>query len=1082
MRLPRNGETMQPRGIHSPQRSDTRPPWLTMSAKPRIRWAQALLAALPASALVAHASRVWLGDHALISTVLIIFYEIGLGLSALTGKVLIKLQEIWAERLARSIDERMTSRLSRYRSRYLQYLGELHHDDDLTGIPIRAPFSLPLAQVYVDLSLVSQPIHKLSPNLLPAGGRRQSICQTGGQSASRRESIWQYIPEKRRSLIAIVGAPGSGKTTLLRHVTLSLADSRRVTNGRRTVSRMIPVLLYLREHAEFISKNQDATLPEVISRSLRHIAARSPTIWFETRLKSGNCLVMLDGLDEVALQDTRRIVVQWTERQIASYPRCSFIITSRPNGYLETPVNAATVLQVRALSQSQIEQFVHQWSLAAAQKHAGRQSEVVRYQAEQKAVDLLNRMESADAIQDLCANPLLLTMIVHLHNYHDTLPGSRVQLYREICQVLLGKRQEAKGLGPGLLTPDQKELVLRHLALAMMRTRRRDIPQEEAELLITGPLARVKPDLPAEKYLIDIQQSSGILVEREHGVLAFVHQTLQEYLAATRLHEQRDLEVLKENVNDIWWRETTLLYCAQSNAGSIVRACLNSRTAIALALAAECAEIALELDPVVRQAVDSALSGQQISDDPIARRVVTAALMARKLRCVTRLDHGTHLVNAPITWSEYLSFVSDRRRGGENTAQSEWRGMRSLSGMSGIATGIDDVEAAMFGSWVTELVSDGWSYRLPRTGELTSRTISRSLNLCEYGYWLIDQSSRLGTKVLINPEASTINVRGLEVYGAIINGFNWHAITSAIRGGLTPAGRRRLRARWHGQTPGEAGALPDDSGSVDELLKLVLFLGCLDKDSQLTTLQLIRHRRLSYSELTSFLELAELLEQKELYTLAPRQLTDLQAPSHVDWKINPINPRAALFGCLAYQLRCDLRLIDGEHHNAFIGDEGFSFVNPAVPSARNPDQYGLSCALDLMKAYVDRKRLVDLAQHGRLMLHREAVRASLPRLDGSSLERFTFLADFISVRIEDLFRDDCYVSPRASARLRVSVAMCNGFALSSGRDPKNPRAGGGPWASRFTEMYSAILAGVIVREWISRGYIHSIEGLLLVRE
>src|SRR5262249_37748964 len=156
-------------------------------------------------------------------------------------------------------------------------------------------------------------------------------------------------------------------------------------------------------------------------------------------------------------------------------------------------------------------------------------------------------------------------------NYHDSLPGSRIQLYREICQVLLGKRQEAKGLGSGLLTPDQKELVLRHLALEMMRTYRRDVLQEEAELIITAPLARVKPDLSAEKYLTDIQQSSGILVEREHGVLAFVHQTLQEYLAATRLHEQRDLEVLKENVNDIWWRETTLLYCAQSNAGAIVR-------------------------------------------------------------------------------------------------------------------------------------------------------------------------------------------------------------------------------------------------------------------------------------------------------------------------------------------------------------------------------------------------------------------------------------------------------------------------------------------------------------------------------
>ena len=1046
-----------------------------MQHRNRIKWIAALLAILPASAVALVGPRAWLEAHALLAILLIISYEIALLFLSFTSRIWTRLQEIWADRIADKLDERIARRLAGYRSNYLQYLHELHFDDDLTGIPIRAPFSLPLAHVYVDLSLVSRPIHRLSKDIISLKDHWPLTDTQSPDIASRRDSIWHYLPDRRRQVLAIVGVPGGGKTTLLRHVTLTMAESRKIVNGKPAHTKQLPLLLYLREHAQLLSANPDLPLSELVSRSLSHMR-RAPTAnWFETHLKSGNCLIMLDGLDEVALLNARRLLVQWTERQIANYPRCSFIITSRPHGYQETPLNAATVLQVRALSQRQIEQFVHQWSMAAAQKNCGRHSDVVRHQAQQKADDLLNRMRGSDAIQDLAANPLLLTMIVHLHNFHDSLPGSRVQLYREICQVLLGKRQEAKGLGAGSLTADQRELVLRHLALKMMKMRKRDISQADAEMLIAEPLARANPSLPARDYLSEIQQGSGIIVEREHGMLAFVHETLQEYLTATRLHEQRDLEVLKENVNDIWWRETILLYCAQSNASPIVRACLISKTASALALATECVEIALEIDPVVRQAVDTALSGKQVSQDASAQRVITASLFARKLRRVIRLDQGTHLISAPVTWSEYLSFVADRRRNGHGATETEWRGLRSLAGVTGVATGIAASDAAEFASWVTELVSDGRSYRLPKPEELADRTAGRALDLRERGYWVVTENRKFGGKVFINPEANDIVLDGAKALESFLARLNWRAVQSAIRN-LSSSTRAYLRWQWLDPHSVEAS---DRDAEADELLKLLTFMSCLDKALLPAVMQYFRRCFLEYHDVIEVLTLAESLDCPELYSLTTRQRSELLLRNSAG---ATLNRRSALIGCLAFQLRLDVRLVGWDAIIApldRVGDPGID--RELVPCARNADVYGLPAAVKAMKAHVDIKRLVDQAEHGRLLLHRDAVRAGIPRLDRQSICRFASLADSVASQIASAMYDERYMQPSVGAKLRLSAAICSEFASYAGRDLRSGR-GGAPWPNRFIEIYSSILADLFVLDWQIKGFVEPIESVLLVRE
>jgi predicted NACHT family NTPase len=64
--------------------------------------------------------------------------------------------------------------------------------------------------------------------------------------------------------------------------------------------------------------------------------------------------------------------------------------------------------------------------------------------AETAADDLLRRLDGAPGLYALTVNPLLLTMIAIVHRYCGALPGSRADLYGQICQAMLWQRQEAR--------------------------------------------------------------------------------------------------------------------------------------------------------------------------------------------------------------------------------------------------------------------------------------------------------------------------------------------------------------------------------------------------------------------------------------------------------------------------------------------------------------------------------------------------------------------------------------------------------------------------------------------------------------
>ncbi|WP_258903339.1 NACHT domain-containing NTPase [Actinokineospora sp. UTMC 2448] len=532
------------------------------------------------------------------------------------------------ERIVRGLGPRVAALTTGFDERYRQYVLATARYVDVKGLATMGFAAPELDDVYVHVGLGPQSLHKAASALV--GGEYDS--------PSRRDIV-DFLDGKEPAFLAVVGPPGSGKTTLLRHTARRACDSRK----RR---RSIPVLVVLREHWETIRNGR--SLAHLITSSLGALSAHAPPGWADHHLLQGHCLVLFDGIDEIARVEDRKAVANWIERQSREYPRNDFVLTSRPQGYREAQVDGAQVLQTLPFTVDQVRAFVHGWYLAVERLEASDPLDAVKTRSAAAAEDLLTRLESVPALVELTPNPLLLTMIANVHRFRGALPGSRADLYREMCEVALWRRNEAKGL-PQQLSGNKREVVLRALAYRMMEAGVQVWPRDLVLAEFVRVLRRFTTTQGAEQVLADIT-SNGLLVELEADQLAFAHLTFQEYLAAAYVRDAHLVDALAERVDDSWWRETILLYAAMVRGDEIVAACLMVGGADAINLAFECADNDADLDPELRRRLSTWLRATM--DDRIAmqdRHQRAQVLVVRDLRAAVPLSPSVSLCLEPLS-------------------------------------------------------------------------------------------------------------------------------------------------------------------------------------------------------------------------------------------------------------------------------------------------------------------------------------------------------------------------------------------------------------------------------------------------
>ena len=283
---------------------------------------------------------------------------------------------------------------------------------------------------------------------------------------------------------------------------------------------------------------------------------------------AGRCLILLDGLDEIADQATRTRLIEAVEALYLN-PKPGLasnlcLLTTRPHGFANLSLGAAfQTATVRPFGRNDVSDFIRNWYRVAYGEDA----------LAEEAAELIAAVRNNERVEALASNPLLCTIIAVVYRNNRVLPERRVELYLKCCEALLDTWERNKDIRSsgliGNLSWQEKLELLASLAYWMHGEAERLAASEDAvvEQIAVGIEADklVGPGKAADearRFIEAVRDRSGILQGRGDGSLEFSHRTFQEYLAALHLAAMGDEEMkdaVMPHLHEAWWQEVHLL-------------------------------------------------------------------------------------------------------------------------------------------------------------------------------------------------------------------------------------------------------------------------------------------------------------------------------------------------------------------------------------------------------------------------------------------------------------------------------------------------------------------------------------------
>ncbi|MFF8376235.1 NACHT domain-containing protein [Streptomyces sp. NPDC015661] len=492
-----------------------------------------------------------------------------------------------------------------FETRYLKYIENRWKKLSIIGLDVRHPedTSWPLDVAYLSLTL---------------GNSNASLGMEGRGAAMRRTPnrirIEQALAERRRILVR--GLAGCGKTTLLQWLAVSAAR-RSLPPEVRHLNECVPFLLRLRTLTRIGRLPQPAGFLDAVGCQF---AEDQPAGWVDNILASGRGLVLIDGVDEVALE-YRNATREWLEELFASYPENHYIVTTRPSAVREGWLSHSSVgeLSIHPMSPQDVSTFIDRWHNAAAVNEA----EADRSHLFELRESLKDAVRSQRGLTQLATSPLLSALVCALHkDRRGHLPHGRMELYEAALSMLLHRRDRERGIDSDSIRLSERQSIrlLQRLAYWMVDNGQAEISRDDA----THHIADALPSLPevavqgsAERILNHLVDRSGLLRTPDADSIDFVHRTFQDYLAARFAIERRNFGSLVSHADDDRWEDVIRMAVAHASpidAQRLLRrlisrgdrhtANIEGRHRLHL-LAAACLDYAAELDPDTRQEVRS---------------------------------------------------------------------------------------------------------------------------------------------------------------------------------------------------------------------------------------------------------------------------------------------------------------------------------------------------------------------------------------------------------------------------------------------------------------------------------------------
>lgn len=486
---------------------------------------------------------------------------------------------------------------ARYRAQIVTHYNRL----TLTGLPERDPnlHEITLDNIFVKLNVqLPQPAReyfwKLEDALTPIGEqsaneRFASLAQDQRRAARRMREhpiVQERPPEpitlsvaqalQRYQRMVILGGPGSGKTTLTRWLAVVFARSEQAQAdklGADFGQDRLPVLLELRRFTDHLhAASPPGPVPHLGAAIATYISQHAyytgtPAALIQQALAQGRCLLICDGLDEIADPALRRTLGEAIQA-LCQHPDQHYrdnllVVTSRPYGYRDVALGGAFQrCEVKEFSPEDVKHFVRAWYATAygSGEHA-------------EAQELIDAIAANERVGELAANPLLCTIIAIVYRNNRVLPNRRVELYLKCCEALLDTWERNKaikdsGLVGGYDWQTKLELLAPVAWWLHSETERLAAPEAAFVEQLAAVLRARKLGDPAQaeqearRFIQVIRDRSGLLQGRGDGSLEFMHRTFQEYLAARHIAAQPYpdyIDLVMADLHLAWGQEVHLL-------------------------------------------------------------------------------------------------------------------------------------------------------------------------------------------------------------------------------------------------------------------------------------------------------------------------------------------------------------------------------------------------------------------------------------------------------------------------------------------------------------------------------------------
>jgi len=370
----------------------------------------------------------------------------------------------------------------------------------------------------------------------------------------QRHAQFTKIDNKREGIdiandkqyLMVLGAPGSGKSTFIRKIGLEALKGRQGNLNHSCV----PVLIELKKFVE-----TQVDIKTFIRREFEICGFPNPEKVLKSTLERGKLLILFDGLDEVPSANLSN-AIQAIEDFVDRYHKNRYIVSCRIAAYQHN-FRRFTDVVIAEFNDRQIQQFIRNWFQSRLDQDAN---------TAENCWSLLKTPENL-AAKELAHTPLLLTFLCLVYERSQNFPDNRSTLYKKALRILLEewageKRILREEIYEGLNT-ELEEILLSEIAYRSLTQERLFLPKSDIVYQIREFLStnlNAPKSLSGEKVLDAVAVQQGILVERAEDIYSFSHLTLQEYLVALYIKENRKMIWMVEyHILDNRWREVFLL-------------------------------------------------------------------------------------------------------------------------------------------------------------------------------------------------------------------------------------------------------------------------------------------------------------------------------------------------------------------------------------------------------------------------------------------------------------------------------------------------------------------------------------------